>query len=37
MRTPIGLLSRESEVTLRSAVTVTVPTEAVGVWTKRLA
>ena len=28
---------RESEVTLRSAVTVTVPAEAVGLRTKRLA
>ena len=38
MQTPIGPLSatRESDVTLWSAVTVTVPDEAVGLRTKRL-
>ena len=36
MRTPIGPLCRESDVTLRSAVMVTVPAEAVVLRTKRL-
>ena len=36
MRASIGPLFRESDVTLWSAVTVTVPDEAVGLRTKRL-